>query len=124
MTKSILAALTLLPFLFGSAHAVCKHPQLACTAITECMTGVTPPNDRKRIFDGMDQGNGQLIYDGTQACHNDGSFSTKMDDAFKACSNDEYVTIARGIIANKNDRSWCMKYPEDTGSLPTRTKPS
>ena len=118
-----LTALASLLSLVGAAQAKCKNPYLACTAISQCLFGSnTAQNDLTRITNGIAQGNGQLIYDGTQACQKDGSFSTDMDKAFGACSNQELVTIGTFAKANEHTANACFQYPEDTGSLPMRYK--
>jgi hypothetical protein len=118
----LLTALASLPSLAGAAQAKCKDPYLACTAISQCLFGNTAQNDLTRITTGISQGNGQLIYDGTQACQKNASYSTDMDKAFAACTNPEYVTIGGFAQANQHTPNACFQYPEDTGSLPMRYK--
>jgi hypothetical protein len=83
----------------SKAEAKCADPHYVCFAIQSCLYDTNPnrENDRRRIMEGADSGNGHLVWQGLEACQKDMGRFEVWRPSSAGCTDGEYAAKARAI---------------------------
>lgn len=89
-----------------SVHAECFDPKGVCALMTKCVEDTEPRrvDDRTRIKDGANSGQGTVVWQGLEACTKDMDLVSSFQIATKSCTDANFVDVAKKAIANQCDQ--------------------
>ena len=113
-----------MPFVFGvivlaisliaapAAHAVCRSPKNICKHFNNCLQQASDHNnkDAEDIRVGVKSRNGQIVLAGAEACARDLGTKQQWDKWARACSELEFVEIARVELELR--KVYCDRYSQ------------
>ena len=100
----LVIAVSSVAFGAGYARAGCADPRATCAMMEACIYDGEPRrvDDRARIRQGVETGNGNLVWQGLDACQVDKNQKDGFDKASGGCSDADYLDLAKRVIMDQN----------------------